>query len=789
MDRTVYPVEPWTVRERGLDNERLAHTESVFALGNGHIGMRGNLDEGEPYGMPGTYLNSFYEVRPLPYAEAGYGYPESGQTVVDVTDGKIMRLLVDDEPFDVRYGMVHDHERVLDLRQGTLRRSTEWTSPAGQRVRIVSTRLVSFTHRSIAAMCYEVEAVQQPVRIIVQSELVANEEQPRRVGDPRLAAVLEHPLVAVEAEHDTTSAMLVHRTRGSDLVVAAGMEHLVDAPGRVEVSSDSRADWARTTVVCRLEPGQRLRVVKLLGYGWSGQRSVPAVRDQVSGAITGAVYTGWEGLLSDQRSYLDAFWHSADVEVDGDADLQQAVRFALFHILQAGSRAERRAIPSKGLTGPGYDGHAFWDTEGFVLPVLTYTMPSAAADALRWRHATLDLARDRAVTLGLEGAAFPWRTIRGQECSGYWPAGTAAFHINADIADAIERYRVATGDTTLEREAGLEVLIDTARLWISLGHHDVDSRWHIMGVTGPDEYSALADDNVFTNLMAARNLRAAAGACMRNVQLAADLGVSSEEVAGWRHAADAVHVPYDERFGVHPQAQGFTGLPAWDFEDTQDEYPLLLHQPYVQLYRKQVVKQADLVLAMHWCGDAFTEDEKARNVDYYERRTVRDSSLSATTQAVMCAEVGHLDLALDYAYEAALVDLHDLHGNTGDGLHLASLAGSWISLVAGFGGLREHQGYLSLSPQLPPGLTRLCFRMMWHGMRLKVEMTRDGVTYTLQDGEQTSLSFRHDGKQVTVSVGQPLTLPLVQRTPLLPRPVQPVGRAPAPRHPRPQDAG
>ncbi len=219
--------------------------------------------------------------------------------------------------------------------------------------------------------------------------------------------------------------------------------------------------------------------------------------------------------------------------------------------MQASARAERRAIPSKGLTGTGYDGHAFWDTEGFVLPVLTYTLPHAVADSLRWRASTMDIARDRAKELGLQGVSFPWRTIRGQECSGYWPAGTAAFHVNADIAMAFERYRVVTGDQSLEAECGLQGLIETARLWMSLGHHDRHGVWHLEGVTGPDEYTAIVRDNVFTNLMAAHNLVVAADACNRHPETAEELGVTHEEMASWRDAADAVHIPYDEELGVH----------------------------------------------------------------------------------------------------------------------------------------------------------------------------------------------------------------------------------------------
>jgi trehalose/maltose hydrolase-like predicted phosphorylase len=779
IGRAAFPVEEWQVREARFDPGLLAQTESVFALSNGHLGLRGNLDEGEPHVIPGTYLNSFYEQRPLPYPEGGYGYPEQGQTVVNVTDGKLIRLMVDDEPFHVRHGRLLAHERVLDLRGGILRRHVEWESPAGRRVRVRSSRLVSLTQRAVAAIDYEVEALDDELRITVQSGLVANEEQPQSSDDPRVAAALDRPLTAVAQDCEQHGAVLLHRTRVSGLLMAAGMDHVVQAPGDHDEETDVREDWARTTVVTVLRPGQRLRITKFLGYGWSSSRSPQALRDQAAAALTGARYAGWDGLADAQRAYLDDFWDAADVEIDGDPVLQQAVRFGLFHVLQAGARAEQRAIPAKGLTGPGYDGHAFWDTDGFVLPLLTYIAPHAAADVVRWRHSILDQARQRARTLGLDGAAFPWRTIHGEECSAYWPAGTAALHLNAVVARAVERYRQVTGADAIDAERDLELLVETARLWVSHGHHDAEGVWHVDGVTGPDEYSAVADDNLFTNLMAAGNLRAAAAACARRPEAAERMGVRPDEPDAWRAAADAVHVPYDDRLGVHAQSAGFTRYAPWDFPAERVDGPLMLRAPYFQLYRRQVIKQADLVLAMHWCGDAFTDDEKARNVDYYERITVRDSSLSACTQAVLCAEVGHLELAHDYALEAALVDLRDLHANTRDGLHMASLAGAWSAIVEGFGGLRERGDMLALAPRLPAGIDRLTFRLRHHGMRLLVEADHGTARVSLHDGAGR-LTVLLYGEPVEVRADAPVTRAVVEMKPLLPAPQQPPGYAPRP---------
>lgn len=775
-----YTCEPWSLHETTLQLDVLAQTESVLALSNGHIGWRANLDEGEPHGLPGAYLNGVFEVRPLPYAEAGYGYPESGQTAIDVTNGKILRLLVDDEPFDVRYGELRSHDRVLDFRAGTLARRAEWSSPAGRTVRVSSTRIVSLTQRAIAAVCYEVEPLDGPARVVVQSELVANEPLPPPDGDPRAAAVLEAPLRSEFDGTDGTRAVLVHRTDASGLRVAAAMDHVIEGPD-VQVAAESTADVARVSATTELQPGETLRLVKLVGYGWSSVRSLPAVRDQVIGAVEAARRTTWEGLLREQRAYLDDFWSRADVEVGGDAEIQQAVRFALFHVLQAGARVEGRAIAAKGLTGTGYNGHAFWDTEAFVLPVLTYTVPEAAEQALRWRHATLPDALERSSLLGLRGAAFPWRTITGAECSSYWPAGTAAFHVNADVADAVVRYVEATGDDAFDATVGIDLLVQTARLWRSLGHHDPDGNFRIDGVTGPDEYSAVADNNVYTNLMAQQNLRAAADAVNRHPNRARELRVDAEETAAWRDAADKMVVPYDDALGVHPQAEGFTRHQVWDFDATgSDRYPLLLHFPYFDLYRKQVVKQADLVLAMQVRGDAFTADEKARNFAYYEPLTVRDSSLSAATQSVIAAETGHLDLALDYLAETSLMDLEDLEHNTRDGLHLASLAGNWIALVNGLGGMRARNGALAFAPVLPDGLTRLAFTVSFQGRQLHVELARDEARYSLATGD--ALDVTHYGETVTVTPREP-SVRAVPRPPRRPAPKQPPGREPVRRMP------
>ena len=725
----IAPAEPWAVREVGLPSSDagLRHAESVFALANGHVGLRGNLDEPQPAGMPGTYLNSLYEERELSYPEAGYGFAQVSETVVNAPDAKPIALFAGDEPVDLRTGRIVRHERVLDLRGGALTREVEWISPGGVRVSLRSERLVSFSRPSVAAIRYSASAG-APLR--AESDLVVNQELPEQHDDPRASAIIPRPFRAVSHEPD----VLVHRTARSGITVAAAVGH-TGAQGAVSVRAD-RIRWDGTTY-------GKLAFAKFVAYRWDEE----AVREKALADRDRAMADGFDALAREQREYLDDFWEHADVELDGDPEIQQAVRFSLFHVLQAGAQAGPHPIAAKGLTGNGYDGHTLWDVETYVLPVLTYTHPACVGLALRWRHSTLETARARARELRLAGAAFPWRTITGRECSGYWPAGTAALHVNADISDAVLRYHAATGDDAFMREAGQEIVAETARLWQEVAYLDDDEVAHIAGVTGPDEYSALMDDNLYTNLMAQRNLRAA--------------GIDM---------AEKLSMPYDESRGVHEQAYGFTRLEEWNF-DADHDYPLMLHQPYLNLYRKQVVKQADLVLAMVTRGDAFTPEEKRRNFAYYEARTVRDSSLSAPVQAVLAAEAGHLTLAYDYLAEASLMDLRPSAPSASDGLHIAACAGAWIALVMGFGGLRDHDGMLSFSPRLPPALPRLRFCLRWRNASLTVTVTRTEVTYLVR-GE--AVTFRHDGKELTVDADQSAAFDL-----------DPPDDLPAPPSPRP----
>lgn len=769
IDHPAFPADPWLIQETTVSPDVLEQTETLLSLANGYLGLRGNLDEVDPFEEAGTYVNGFYETRPIQYGERAYGYAENDQTMLNVTDGKVISLAVDGEPLDVRTGRLESHGRELDMREAVLRRQLRWRSPGGHTVEVRSRRLVSFTRRHLAAVEYEVTAVDGPVTLTLTSEMVPNQSSQTNTADPRASAALYgQVLLPAFAHGEGERIVLGHVTRSSRMKLVTGMDHVVHTDADYEVDQTFNDDRGTVTYTVHAEAGTTFRLVKHLSYHTSGTDSSDVLHGLARDLLDEVHDVAFADLVAEQKSYVQAFWDDADVVIEGDEPVQQAVRFALFQILQASARAEVAGIAAKGLTGQGYEGHYFWDMETFVLGVLTYVRPEVARSTLLFRHMTLDAARRRAEVMHREGALFPWRTISGEEASAYFPAGTAQYHIDADIAYAVQRYVDATGDTDFMEDYGAEILVETARMWASLGSFQArrGGAFCIDEVTGPDEYSALVDNNTYTNLMAAANLRAAAAVAshLRDTderlyrRLAQKTGLVPEEIDLWQRAADTIYVPFDDELGIHAQDDEFLNLDPWDWEGTSpDQYPLLLHFHPLNIYRYQVIKQADLILAMFLQGDRFTRDEKRAAFDYYDPITTGDSSLSACIQAVVAAEVGYLEKAYDYARTTALMDLANVNHNVRDGIHIAAMAGTWIALVHGFGGLRQPDGRLRFEPQLPPEWDRLAFPIHHRGHVLDVSITSAETTYSLRSGDPVAL--RHWGDEVTVAAGKPVTLP------------------------------
>jgi alpha,alpha-trehalose phosphorylase len=612
--------------------------------------------------------------------------------------------------------------------------------------------------------------------VVLSSEIVNRQDAdagdlpaPERSGDPRLATSPRERVLHEQCRALDGMRLLVgYRTAQSGMTLGVGVEHLVDTALGHGVRADATGDRDKVVVTAQASPGLPLRLTKFITYQSSG--AVPASElvercgrtlDRVSGA-------GFASLRRGQRQQLDHFWDRADVRIEADDEpdrLQQAVRWNLFQVAQATWRAEGSGVAAKGLTGHAYEGHYFWDTEIYVLPFLAYTQPRIARNLLRFRHAMLPQARERARELNQHGALFAWRTINGEEASAYYQAGTAQYHINADIAYAVRRYAQVGGDEDFLLEVGAEILVDTARLWEDLGFYDHRGRFHIHGVTGPDEYTTVVNDNAYTNLMARMNLSFAAW-YVRELQderpaeyraLATETGLHQSEIEAWVRAAEAMHVPYDRRRGINPQDANFLEREVWDLEGTPPErFPLLLHYHPLVIYRYQVIKQADIVLAMFLLGDEFSLERKRANFDYYDALTTGDSSLSACVQCVIAAEIGDEERALEYFRYALLMDLADVAGNVSDGVHIAAAAGSWMAIVNGFGGVRDYEGRLSLDPHLPRTWHSLEFSLRFRDRQLRIRLSHGEERYTLEEGQALNVRVRDD--RHLLMAGEPLVL-------------------------------
>jgi alpha,alpha-trehalose phosphorylase len=646
--------------------------------------------------------------------------------------------------------------------------------------------MVSFTQRHLAVMSIEVTMLDEQAPVVVSSPTLNRQDgkdeyhvRAAAMGegaDPRKAESFDFRVLEPQShwakDHRT---LLGYRCVNSHMTLAVGVDHAIETENHYNQRIEANEDMAKTVYRVQAQPGVPFKVTKTVTYHSSRGVPVRELVDRCRRTLDRVLEQGVPLQFREQRKWLDAFWARSDVEVPGQPELQQAIRWNLYQLAQATARAEQSGVPAKGVSGTGYGGHYFWDTEIYVLPFLTYTAPTMARSALRFRYNMLDAGRRRARDLTQRGALFPWRTINGEEASAYYAAGTAQYHIDADICFALCKYVAASGDDDFMWREGVDILVETARMWADLGFWRIDGSrvFHIHGVTGPDEYTTVVNDNLFTNVMARFNLSKAAEV-VAQMEVAAPeayermvqrLGVTKEEVDEWAEVAEAMAIPFDERIGIHPQDSHFLEREVWDLERTPaNKRPLMLYYHPLVIYRFQVLKQADVVLALFLQGDHFSHKEKRANFEYYDAITTGDSTLSGVVQSIIAAEVGYHELALQYFTSSLFVDLADLHGNASDGVHVASTGGVWNALVYGFGGMRDYNGQITFDPRLPESWESLTFRVLLHGTRLGVKLTSRKIEFTMEDGDEpVVVSVR--GQDIKVGPGGPVAVPLEDQGP------------------------
>lgn len=770
-----YHGDEWKIIEEEFDVESNYLDETVFALGNGYIGMRGNFEEGY-YGPKGTslegiYLNGFYESEPIKYGEEAYGYAKYTQTMLNVTNSKIIKLYVEDEEFNLFNGKLLSYKRILDMKEGKLTRQVVWQSPKGKKVNIEITRIVSFANKHLAAINYEVTPLNFSGKITIISALDGEVKNQENNGDPRVGSKMDgQALKLVNKEQEDSFGALIQRTTKTKFTLVCAMENDLHTQSNFIIKDDSPNQMVRTKYIIDGKKGEKNTLTKYITYFTSKDYPESELLERAKNTLLEAKKDGFNNILKKQREFLKEFWNEAIVEIKGDKALQQGIRFNQYHLLQSVGRDGRTNIAAKGLTGEGYEGHYFWDTEIYVLPFFLYTYPEISRKLLEYRYRTLDKARQRARELAHgKGALYPWRTIDGEECSAYFPAGTAQYHINADIIYAVKNYLEVTEDMDFLLKYGAEMIFETARLWADLGSYipKKDSKFCIDCITGPDEYTAIVNNNFYTNHMAKMHLEYAYNTAKilkdryteAYDRIAQKIELNDKEIMEWKRAADNMYLPYDEELKIFPQDDNFLEKPVWDFTNTpKEKYPLLLHFHPLVIYRHQVCKQPDVVLALFLLGNKFSREEKKRNYDYYESITTHDSSLSPAVFSIMASEIGYYDKAYNYFMKTARIDLENYHNNSQHGIHTACMAGTWMCVVNGFAGMRVYDGKLMFAPYLPDNWEGYSFKIKFKGNQLKIEVKPQEVFYKLIDGSM--IQFYHGEKRLTLKKDEEIRIDL-----------------------------
>lgn len=764
----IYPLDEWKITEEQFKTETNYRNETTFALSNGYIGTRGTMEEAYDFdvdaGMEGNFLNGFYESTDIRYGEANYGSPLKSQTLLNLPNMKETRVWVDGEVFSLLESDVSQYSRVLYLREGIVRRTLIWTTRSGKQLKMESVRLVSFDQKHILAQRMTLTPLNFEGNIRVASRLNAAVENHTRKTNPIVdygpfGRRLHTDFLAA----DGTEILYAGTTIGSGLQMGCGSELTAFPDGSVKAVE---ADTDELSAVCRMElDGKKNRPLildKFMAYVSCLDEPEETIEDSVREKLNTAKAIGMDELMRRQKAYMENFWERASLQIDGDDALAtiQGLHFNLFHVFQGAGRDGRRGMPAKALTGEGYEGHYFWDTEMYMIPLFIYTQPEIARALLEWRFHTLDQARERARIMGHQkGALFPWRTINGEEASTYYPLGSAQYHINADVSYAVNLYCQAAGDEAFLIDMGAEILIETARVWADVGSFSEvkGGKYCICSVTGPDEYNVLVDNNFYTNLMARENLRDAVEAVhflekkapKKLREMEERLGFSLNELPLWEKIIENMYFPYEESRQIYPMDDGFMTRKPWDEEKIPPEKRSWLYENYHPLFimRHRMSKQADAVLGFYLHDDCFTEEEIRRNYDFYQEVTLHHSSLSTCIFGIVASDIGYHEEAYRYFSDSARMDLDDYHNNFYAGIHGANMAGTWQALINGFAGMRMHHGKLSFKPHLPERWNRFSFRIQYLGSVVEMDMRRETVSFRLVSGQPVCIWIRRKDAQ------------------------------------------
>ena len=711
-------IDKLTLKDVATTNRQ--YLETIFALGDGHMGVRDSVPftGNQQATLPVMLINGYYATNPITYGESAYGYAKNHQTIISLTSPRYLDFATEKTSSEIPgdWDMMVD-DAVLDFDTGVLTEKFQIVTSDDHHFELVVKSMIALDNSHQLFLNYELTSLDYTgalrfTRPIIHDVTATTAD----ADDPRVAqrqSGLTNQFIPADRQQQIKWQTLVASTHQQ----ITQRDWLTSFPTGFEVYGDHAGFHGSGTIEVQTT------------LSWSFTRQISEINQALPDTIT-----SWTNDIVDRnRQILTNFWQQSQVQIS-DKKLQTGIQYNLFQLFQSAGRNGLTNIAAKGITGPGYEGHYFWDTEMYMLPFFIYTQPQIAKQLLHYRFSILPQAQERARSLGVTwGALYAWRTINGEEASAYFPAGTAQYHINADIAHTVKLYFDVTNDQNFLREQGAAVVLETARFWLQFGswqQRDGRSQFCLYKVTGPDEYTALVDNNYYTNRMAKENMAFAAW-LLENHYIDGD----ADEQAQFTKASTNMYLPYDQEQQVTAQDDNSPKMPVWPFATTAaTQYPLLLHYHPLMIYRHRVNKQADTLLAEMLFPEDQSLEQLRRDYEYYEPITTHDSSLSRSIFSILASRLGDHDKAFSYYMDTSLMDLVDLQGNAKDGLHEANLGGSWLGLTYGFAGMYVADGKLHITNHLPTQITHLSYRLRFRGRVLEVQLYQDKTQVKLVTG-------------------------------------------------------
>ena len=746
----LFPAEEWAVTEESYQPQLNRFLETIFFTGNGYIGLRGTPEEwtDATNSTAKNFLAPIYDLLPI----------RADGLVRNVTHCSVnvpcpnwfgMTITLDGTPFDLQQGTVLDYRRSLDLRTGTLTRVVRWRDDGGRESELRFTRVVSMANRHLAAQRVVIRPLNWHGMVTMQVHIdatVASEQDVTHV-ESNAQGVLSLTTETRVTHFETATVLQATVFRGDQPIAPQApevSEREVQCRYETEALQDEEVVLEKLVAICSSRDGQQ---------GEALARAEAHLHRAGEG--------GYAAMVTAHEQAVAQIWREGDVEIDGDPAAQQGIRFCIFNMHQnyAGGNPLVN-MAAKGLSGPGYGGLYWWDTEMYMMPFFLYTAPEKARNLLHYRYLTLDGAREKARHYRYDGAMYPWVTIDGPERSGDWQYGMLEQHVSSAVAHAVKHYLQVTGDDEFLWQYGVEMLVETSRFWASrVTFSERKGRYGINHITGPDEYAVAINNNCYCNVMAQANLEYGS-ACVRRMQheqparwqaLAQHLHFRDEELARWDDVAARMYVPYDAHLGIHEQDDSFLDRDPINWRDVPPEDKPTSKWPWHQLMKSQAMKQADVVLLMLQQHERYDLETKRRNYQFYEPKTTHESSLSPCIHAIIAAEIGREEEAFQYYLKSARLDLDDVNGNADEGLHIANTAGSWLCIMNGFAGMRVANGRLHFTPHLPARWQRLAFTMTFQGRRLQVTLTQGDITVKMLHGD--ALEITVNGNTIPLAAG------------------------------------